>query len=376
MFDRIAGVYDRMNSVMTAGMHHRWRERAADLAARRPGRPRARRGHRHRRPGGRARAPRVGPAARWSAWTSPRRCSSSPAARRPAIRFEQGNALDAALRRRRVRRRHRRLRRAQLLRPRPGPRRDGAGGAPGRPGGGARDHHARSGRRCRGSSGSGSTGSCPRSAAWPATPTPTPTCRARCAASPGRASWPREHGRRRPRDVRWVLTAGGIIAIHAGTVPAQPMTAAAQLASGAGGRRARRSRAGCARTEARLAEVAASHGARAGRSRRRARSPPAASGCGRCSCSSAADDGDGPAGRRRGRRAAAHGDAGARRRARPRRAAPRPRPPCSPPAAAHAATATGDLLFSRAFAELAATGSAEAVRALSTASSRAGARAS
>ena len=37
MFDRIARVYDRMNSVMTAGMHHRWRERAADLAALRPG---------------------------------------------------------------------------------------------------------------------------------------------------------------------------------------------------------------------------------------------------------------------------------------------------------------------------------------------------
>src|SRR5437899_520793 len=32
MFDRIAGVYDRMNAVMTAGMHHRWRRRAADLA--------------------------------------------------------------------------------------------------------------------------------------------------------------------------------------------------------------------------------------------------------------------------------------------------------------------------------------------------------
>ena len=32
MFDRIAGVYDRMNSVMTAGMHHHWRARAADLA--------------------------------------------------------------------------------------------------------------------------------------------------------------------------------------------------------------------------------------------------------------------------------------------------------------------------------------------------------
>ena len=37
MFDRIAGVYDLMNSVMTAGMHQRWRERAADLAQLRPG---------------------------------------------------------------------------------------------------------------------------------------------------------------------------------------------------------------------------------------------------------------------------------------------------------------------------------------------------
>lgn len=32
MFDRIAQVYDRMNSVMTVGMHHRWRSRAVDLA--------------------------------------------------------------------------------------------------------------------------------------------------------------------------------------------------------------------------------------------------------------------------------------------------------------------------------------------------------
>jgi demethylmenaquinone methyltransferase/2-methoxy-6-polyprenyl-1,4-benzoquinol methylase len=37
MFDRIAGVYDLMNSVMTAGLHHRWRARAADLAAVGPG---------------------------------------------------------------------------------------------------------------------------------------------------------------------------------------------------------------------------------------------------------------------------------------------------------------------------------------------------
>ena len=37
MFDRIAGLYDVMNSVMTAGLHHRWRERAADLARVGPG---------------------------------------------------------------------------------------------------------------------------------------------------------------------------------------------------------------------------------------------------------------------------------------------------------------------------------------------------
>jgi demethylmenaquinone methyltransferase / 2-methoxy-6-polyprenyl-1,4-benzoquinol methylase len=37
MFDRIAGFYDVMNSVMTAGLHHRWRARAADLAGVGPG---------------------------------------------------------------------------------------------------------------------------------------------------------------------------------------------------------------------------------------------------------------------------------------------------------------------------------------------------
>jgi len=37
MFDRIAGVYDVMNSAMTAGLHHRWRARAADAALLSPG---------------------------------------------------------------------------------------------------------------------------------------------------------------------------------------------------------------------------------------------------------------------------------------------------------------------------------------------------
>jgi demethylmenaquinone methyltransferase/2-methoxy-6-polyprenyl-1,4-benzoquinol methylase len=33
MFDRIASVYDLLNSVMSVGLHHGWRTRAADLAA-------------------------------------------------------------------------------------------------------------------------------------------------------------------------------------------------------------------------------------------------------------------------------------------------------------------------------------------------------
>lgn len=37
MFDRISGVYDRLNGVMTAGLHHAWRRRAADLAVVGPG---------------------------------------------------------------------------------------------------------------------------------------------------------------------------------------------------------------------------------------------------------------------------------------------------------------------------------------------------
>jgi demethylmenaquinone methyltransferase / 2-methoxy-6-polyprenyl-1,4-benzoquinol methylase len=37
MFDRVASRYDALNSVMTAGLHHRWRERAAGRAELEPG---------------------------------------------------------------------------------------------------------------------------------------------------------------------------------------------------------------------------------------------------------------------------------------------------------------------------------------------------
>jgi len=37
MFDCVAGVYDLLNTVMTAGLHHRWRARAVDLAHVGPG---------------------------------------------------------------------------------------------------------------------------------------------------------------------------------------------------------------------------------------------------------------------------------------------------------------------------------------------------
>jgi demethylmenaquinone methyltransferase / 2-methoxy-6-polyprenyl-1,4-benzoquinol methylase len=37
MFDRVAARYDLLNSLMSAGLHHRWRERAAEIAAVAPG---------------------------------------------------------------------------------------------------------------------------------------------------------------------------------------------------------------------------------------------------------------------------------------------------------------------------------------------------
>ena len=203
-----------MNSVMTAGLHHRWRARAADLARGGPGRSRAR-----RRPGtgdlALELARRVGPAARWSAPTSPSGCSSCArgARRAGACRLRVGQRARAALR-------GRRFDAATVgfgarnfadLAARAG--RDGARRAPGRPGRGARDHDPARARRCRRSTASGSTASCRARRASRATATPTATCRARSSRFPGPTSWRRAMAvRRASRDVRYMLTAGGIIA--------------------------------------------------------------------------------------------------------------------------------------------------------------------
>jgi demethylmenaquinone methyltransferase/2-methoxy-6-polyprenyl-1,4-benzoquinol methylase len=93
MFDRIARVYDRMNALMTAGMDARWRARAADLA--------------RVAPGDRALdlatgtgdlalelARRVAPGGEVVGVDFAERMLEIARAKAPGVRFEQGNALD------------------------------------------------------------------------------------------------------------------------------------------------------------------------------------------------------------------------------------------------------------------------------------------
>ena len=149
MFDGIAGRYDLMNRLMTAGLDGRWRRIAA---ARRPSLPATRRS-----------TSAAAPATSLSAWPSP-----APRLRVTGLDFSAGMLerarakadarvrrgrpvpLDvrrrrparAAVRRRPVRGRHRRLRRAQRPRPAGRLRRDDARHAPRRPCRLPRDHAA------------------------------------------------------------------------------------------------------------------------------------------------------------------------------------------------------------------------------------------
>ena len=362
-------VYDRMNSVMTAGMHHRWRRRAADLARRRvpargrstsPPAPATWRSSWPARGAARGRARLL----RANARARPRQ-GTTDSARAPAdgLEFVQGNALEL-------------------------PYADGSFDAA-TVGFGARNFAdldrglARAGARRRGPA-----------AAWSILEITTPQkpplswffrlwfdrvvpALGRLAGDPDAYTYlpvdvrrfpgPRELAERMVAaglsDVRWVLTAGGIIAIHGGHRGAasgrHPMnTAQAQLGAvlAAGGPELA---ARCSSAPRRGSDEVDR------RPRRRAR--PARDGDAGGRRQAAAPDARLPVRERRRRRAAGrggggggaapHGDARARRRARQRAAAARA-PDGLRRGRPAAATATGDLLFSRAFAELASTGSA------------------
>ena len=122
-----------------------------------------------------------------------------------------------------------------------------------------------------------------RAAARAASTRRTRTCRARSSASRGRPRSPASLVAAGCRDVGWILTAGGIIAMHHGTVELMASAEAVAAVVEAGGAhvpglmRDLEDAAGRARAVAR---------ARRSASTRARRSPPAASGCGRCWCSS------------------------------------------------------------------------------------------
>ena len=261
MFDRIAGVYDLMNSVMTAGMHHRWRERAADLPRSRPALARS------TWPPAPATWPSSWPArgARVAAWTSPSGCWSSRVTRRPGSTSCRATRSSC---------------------PTPTARSTPPLSASGRATSPTSTAAWPRWRACHAPGGrvvileittpqqpaavlvlprSGSTASCPRWAEWPATRTPTATCRRACGAFPAPSSSPRGLAaagleqvcaglRSRRRHHREGIAWGG------GASPAvhRPPRHSSERCWRPGGQEL----AGLLeRTEARLAEVAGGHGA-------------------------------------------------------------------------------------------------------------------
>ena len=203
------------------------------------------------------------------------------------------------------------------------------------------------------------------------------------------AGW-RDGARGARRRSRICITAGGIVAIHAGTVPSE--TGMRRGARHSGERTHWRSRWARGHPGPRRREAAPSDGARraaprpaspreAGRSagftrqrhdhgRRQAPAPAARHARGRVRRRSAGHPrGRGAAGARgRCGRAGALGDARPRRPDR-RRALRRGHPTVAAAAGRRVAVATGDLLFSRAFAELARNDDPAQLQALSDASS-------
>ena len=93
MFDRIAGVYDLVNTVMTAGLHQRWRERAADMAMLAPG-DRALDVATGTGDLALALSERVGPYGEVIGSDFSERMLELARQKAPAIRFETANALD------------------------------------------------------------------------------------------------------------------------------------------------------------------------------------------------------------------------------------------------------------------------------------------
>ena len=228
MFDRIAGVYDRLNSVMTAGLHHGWRERAVELA--------------QVGPGSRvldvatgtgdlafALARAIGPDgevvgadfAEQMLEIARRKAAAGavgPATAHGPLRAGQRAA--AAARQRRVRRRDGRLRRAQLLRPRSGPARARARRAARRSRRDPRDDDTAAAAALdllQAVVRPGRAGARPRGRRPGRLHATYPT---RCAASPGREELAARMAAVGLGDIRYVLTAGGIIALHVGTVVA------------------------------------------------------------------------------------------------------------------------------------------------------------